>query len=85
MLTVAEYKGILDKLDNIGREGRLEVAALRGELAATREALARCQSRCWVEASGRKQLTGYAATFLVAAFGTTLAWVLNNHGCNVGR
>jgi hypothetical protein len=84
-LTMAEYSGILAKLEAIGREGREESKALRLELAATRESLARCQSRCWVEASGRKQVTGYLATFLTAAFGCTLAFVLNIYGCHLGR
>jgi O-succinylbenzoate synthase len=85
VLTVAEYTGILNKLEAIGREARGEISALRVELAKTRESLASCQSRCWVEASGRKQITGYAATFLTAAFGCTLAFVLNTYGCHLGR
>ena len=85
MMTVAEYSGILEKIESIGRENRLESQALRAELASTRESLKGCQARCWVEAGARKQLSAYLAMFLVSAFGCTLAFVLNTYGCHLGR
>ena len=76
-MTASEYQSVMTRIDAVGRENREDIRALTHELATTREALASCQGRCWVEASSRSQFKGFLANFLVAAFGATLAFALN--------
>jgi hypothetical protein len=77
-MTASEYAAVLTKIDAVGLENRADIRALTRELFLTRESLAGCQARCWVQASARAQWKGFAANFLAAAFGATVAFALNH-------
>ncbi|HJX52560.1 MAG TPA: hypothetical protein VJ801_07330 [Polyangia bacterium] len=76
-MTASEYTSIMTRIDLVGAENRDDIHSLTEALALTRVSLAACQGRCWVQASSRTQIKGFMANFLVAAFGATVAYVLN--------
>lgn len=76
-LTAVEYATVLARIDAVGIENRADIRTLTEELFLTRESLAGCQARCWSRALSRTRLKGFVANFLVAAFGATVAFVLN--------
>jgi hypothetical protein len=77
-LTVAEYTGILDRIDAIGAEHRQSSAELfealretNKSLALTRESQASCQARCWVRAESDRASVSVRA--MVAPWVSALA------------
>ena len=76
-MTASEYTAVLTRIDAIGVENRADIRNLTKELFLTRESVAGCQARCWVQASSRARFKGFLANFFVAAFGATVAFALN--------